>query len=154
MTEGAFNSRSKCQSPTVTDTLSKKARSARMALIRSKNTKPEMAVRRLLHGLGYRYRIHVKGLPGTPDLVFRPRKRAVFVHGCFWHGHHCRLGARVPKSRVGFWVAKIKSNRLRDKRHLAELKRAGWRAVVIWECQLKNVDVLTRRLTRFLDEER
>lgn len=122
-----------------------------MALVRSTDTGPELAVRRLLHGMGYRYRLHVRDLPGKPDLVFRSRRCVIFVHGCFWHRHEdCSL-ARMPKSRVDFWEAKLESNRVRDAREVASLKKAGWRVFVVWECELKDKEKLAHRLSRFLE---
>jgi DNA mismatch endonuclease, patch repair protein len=133
------------------DTLSPEDRSRRMSAIRSGNTKPEMVVRRLLHGLGYRYRLHRRDLPGTPDLVFPSRRCVVFVHGCFWHRHEdCRL-ARLPKSRVEFWETKLEGNRQRDQRKVRELVESGWRVLIVWECELADVDALTMRLKSFLD---
>lgn len=134
------------------DTMSPKERSQRMALVRSVDTKPEMAVRRLVHSMGYRYRLHCRDLPGKPDLVFRQRHAVVFVHGCFWHRHEgCSL-ARLPKSKVEFWAAKLEGNRDRDARKVAALNEAGWRVFVVWECELKDKEVLAQRLRRFLDE--
>lgn len=133
------------------DTLSPKQRSARMALIRGKDTKLEMAVRRLVHGLGYRYRLHGRDLPGTPDMVFRSRGKVIFVHGCFWHGHDCNLG-RMPKSRISFWSQKIQGNRERDKRVLSELSRLGWKSLVIWECETRDLKRIEQRIRSFLDD--
>jgi DNA mismatch endonuclease (patch repair protein) len=116
------------------------ARSAQMALVRDRDTKPELRVRRALYIAGLRYRLHVKGLPGKPDLVLRGRRIVVFVHGCFWHQHQdpsCRL-ARMPKSRLDFWEPKLKANRLRDERVKRSLEQAGWRVYEVWECQTKN----------------
>lgn len=136
----------------MTDTMSPDERSIRMALVRSINTKPEMIVRKLVHGMGYRYRLHCRDLPGTPDLVFRSRRAIIFIHGCFWHQHSgCSL-ARMPKSRVPFWKAKLEGNNERDARKLAELKAMGWRVLVIWECELKNIKTLTRRVKCFIEE--
>jgi DNA mismatch endonuclease (patch repair protein) len=114
-----------------------------MALVRGRDTKPEILVRRILHAAGLRYRLHVKGLPGKPDLVFRSRRLVVFVHGCFWHQHpdpNCRL-ARMPKSKLDFWVPKLNGNRVRDERIRAELERQGWRVIEVWECQTKPNDL-------------
>lgn len=134
------------------DTLSPSDRSARMALIRHTHTKPELLVRRLLHRLGYRYRLHRRDLPGTPDLVFPSRRTVLFVHGCFWHRHvDCAL-ARLPKSRLEFWAPKLQANKERDARKIEALKAAGWRVGVVWECQLRDRDTLARRLRAFLDE--
>jgi DNA mismatch endonuclease (patch repair protein) len=121
-----------------------------MRLVRSKDTKTEWTLRRLIYALGYRYRLHDRRLPGSPDVVFRRKKKVVFVHGCFWHGHDCKLG-RMPKSRVDFWSAKIASNRERDARVLKEIRAMRWRALVVWECQLERVDWLKGRIGGFLD---
>jgi len=138
----------------MTDTMSPKERSRRMGLVRSVDTKPEMALRRLVHGMGYRYRLHCGDLPGKPDLVFRSRDAVIFVHGCFWHRHEgCPL-TRLPKTRVDFWTAKLEGNRKRDIREIAELKKAGWRVFVVWECELKNLEALAKRLRRFLDRRK
>jgi DNA mismatch endonuclease (patch repair protein) len=121
-----------------------------MSLVRSKHTKPELFVRRLVHRLGYRYRLHQADLPGRPDLVFRSRKKVVFVHGCFWHGHKCRLG-RMPKSRLDYWSPKIAGNHQRDIRTLRRLRRMEWRVLVLWECELHNDDALTDKILTFLE---
>lgn len=135
----------------MTDTMSPEKRSRRMALVRSADTKPEMVVRRLAHRMGYRYRLHCRDLAGTPDLVFRSRRAVVFVHGCFWHRHHgCPL-ARIPKSRVEFWTAKLEGNRERDARKIAALEEAGWRVLVVWECETKDKELLGERLRQFLE---
>lgn len=136
------------------DTLSPKDRSERMAKVRGRNTKPEMVVRRLVHGMGFRYRLHDRALPGSPDLVFRARKKAIFVHGCFWHRHSdtdCKL-ARMPKSRLDFWEPKLRGNRERDERHQRDLDALGWKALVVWECQLRHVEQLKNKLHAFLTE--
>lgn len=124
-----------------------------MALVRSKNTKPEMAVRRLVHGMGYGYRLHRRDLPGKPDLVFAGRHAVVFVHGCFWHRHEDCSAARLPKSREDFWVAKLEANRERDARNVDALSSAGWRVMVVWECETKDGPALAARLHRFLEGE-
>jgi DNA mismatch endonuclease (patch repair protein) len=136
----------------VTDTLNKKERSARMALVRGKDTKPELVVRGLVHGMGYRYRLHSASLPGKPDLVFASRKKVIFVHGCFWHRHpssSCKL-ARMPKSRLEFWLPKLEGNRLRDERNKRELWKQGWKVLSIWECQIANLASLSNRIRSFL----
>jgi DNA mismatch endonuclease (patch repair protein) len=125
-------------------------RSAIMRAVRSVDTKPEMTVRRLVYGLGYRFRLHLKALPGKPDLAFLGRRKVIFVNGCFWHGHQCTRGARMPKANAPYWRAKIAGNIARDARHLADLKAAGWRTLVIWECEIKNTERLAGRLRRFL----
>ncbi len=135
------------------DNLSQSSRSERMSKIKSKNTKLELRVRRLIHGMGYRYRLHQRWLPGVPDLVFGPRRKVIFVHGCFWHAHDdpaCKL-ARLPKSRLDFWLPKLEGNRARDERNMAELRKLGWDALVIWECQTRNVDEMERQITQFLE---
>ncbi|MFY9744443.1 MAG: DNA mismatch endonuclease Vsr [Candidatus Sulfotelmatobacter sp.] len=132
------------------DILSRSARSVRMGLIRSRDTKPEMAVRRLVYGLGYRFRLHGKNLPGRPDLVFRSRLKVIFVHGCFWHMH--RNCGRQPKSRLTYWKPKLQRNAERDKIVRRELNRNGWRSLVIWECQIGRT-VVERRIRRFLDKD-
>lgn len=135
----------------MTDTMSSEERSRRMSLVRSTDTKPEMVVRRFVHNMGYRYRLHSRDLPGTPDMVFRSRRAVVFVHGCFWHRHAaCRL-ARMPKSRLEFWTSKLEGNRLRDARKIAALKELGWRVLVVWECELNDSYGLEKRLRCFLD---
>ncbi len=132
------------------DILSREQRSERMQLIRGSDTKPELFVRRVLFHLGYRYRLHAKDLPGRPDIVFRSRHKVIFVHGCFWHGHErCRMG-RPPKSNVGFWVAKIDSNRDRDRRVLEKLEQLGYTSLVVWQCELSDVPTLETRLAHFL----
>lgn len=134
------------------DTLTPSERSLRMARVRSKDTKPEMLVRRLVHGLGYRYRLHDKRLPGTPDMVFTGRKKVIFVHGCFWHRHPgCPL-ARLPKSRLDFWLPKLEGNRERDLRQLEALRAKGWEPMIIWECEVKDLDSLIQKLHGFLAE--
>ena len=134
------------------DTVTRERRSEIMSRIRGRGTRPEMAVRRLVHGLGYRYRLHGKHLPGRPDLVFARRKMVIFVHGCFWHRHPgCRL-ARTPKSRVDFWRAKLDGNRERDLLTQRELRDLGWRLLVVWECELNNLDSVAERITDFLED--
>lgn len=126
-----------------------------MGLVKGKDTTPEIFVRRLVHKLGFRFRLHAKDLPGRPDLVFRTRKKAIFVHGCFWHRHmkrSCTL-ARLPKSRLDFWLPKLESNRLRDLRNKRELHKLGWSVLEIWECELKNMDALSNRILYFLNDE-
>ena len=133
-----------------TDVFTPAKRSAVMRAVKGKNTKPEIAVRKLIWAAGHRYRLNARDLPGAPDIVMRPRKAAVFVHGCSWHGHDCKRGARMPKANAAYWRAKIARNMARDKAALAALKKQGWRALVIWECQMKDEVALKRRLARFL----
>lgn len=138
------------------DTLTPRQRSERMARIRHKDTGPERIVRGLVHSLGYRYRLHAADLPGRPDLVFRSRRAVIFVHGCFFHRHpdrKCRL-ARLPKSRLEFWLPKLNGNRRRDLRNERALKIAGWRVLTLWECQLANKIHVIRRLVKFLGPAR
>lgn len=135
----------------MTDTLTRSARSRRMSLVRGKNTRPEIQVRGALHRLGYRYRLHVRSLPGTPDVVFASRKKVIFVHGCFWHRHaRCKL-ARLPKSRLIFWKNKLEGNRQRDEKNQRRLNRLGWRYLIVWECQLHEFQRVVDRITRFLN---
>lgn len=123
-----------------------------MARVRSRDTAPEMLVRRLLWSLGYRYRLHRRDLPGKPDIVFIGRRKAIFVHGCFWHGHDCPRGSRAPKANAAYWRDKIARNRARDAAALDALDAMGWRALVIRECRLGERAALTAALRGFLDE--
>lgn len=135
------------------DTLTPAERSARMARVKGKGSSAEMTVRRVVHRMGYRYRLHGAKLPGRPDLVFPGRKKAIFVHGCFWHRHpdpNCKL-ARLPKSRQDFWIPKLEGNRARDQRQLEELEALGWSALILWECELKNEAFLENEIRTFLD---
>lgn len=137
---------------TVVDLLSTARRSQNMRQIRSKNTKPEMVVRRLLHKLGYRFRLHMATLPGKPDLVFPGRKRVVDVRGCFWHRHVGCVDCHIPKSRVAYWGPKLRKNVRRDVRNSKRLRELGWKAFVVWECQVsqRKLSKLQNRLERFL----
>ena len=140
----------------MTDTLSKHQRSERMSRIRGKDTKPELLVRRLVHSMGYRYRLHRRNLPGTPDLVFPGRKKVIYVHGCFWHRHpdpNCSL-ARMPKSRLEFWRPKLEGNRRRDIDNHGRLTELGWHFMVVWECQIKDIEELKGNIVEFLEAER
>lgn len=131
------------------DNRSKDSRSQLMARVRSKNTKPEIEVRSLLHGMGYRFRLHRKELPGKPDIVFTRRRKAIFIHGCFWHGHGCRIG-KLPKSNLGFWRDKIERNRKRDAEKRSELEQLGWSVDEVWQCEIKDSQLLIDRLRNFL----
>ena len=133
------------------DTLSPKRRSQLMARVKAKNTAPELIVRRLAHRMGYRFRVHRRDIPGTPDIAFIARRKVINVHGCFWHGHNCALGQRLPKTRPEFWKAKFETNRKRDARVSGELVDAGWKQLVIWECQLADIDSLADEVWRFLN---
>lgn len=124
-----------------------------MQAVKTENTGPEWEVRRLLHRLGYRYRLHPKSLPGRPDIVFPSRKIAIFVHGCFWHGHGCSKG-KLPKSRLEYWGPKLKANQQRDASKAAELRALGWRTLTIWQCELKDAKKLTPKLVKFIERKR
>jgi DNA mismatch endonuclease, patch repair protein len=136
------------------DVHSKEQRSRNMAAIRGRDTKPEMIVRRLVHRLGYRFRLHRRDLPGRPDLVL-PRHRAViFVHGCFWHQHDCRYGRVVPVTRAEFWQKKRAENVSRDARNINALTDTGWRVLIVWECWSRDAATLMRHLEFFLNDQR
>lgn len=130
----------------MTDVFTPEQRSAVMRRVKGKDTAPEMTVRSLLTRLGVGYRLHRRDLPGKPDIVMSGRRMAIFVHGCFWHGHDCARGSRTPKANRPYWEAKIGRNRARDAGHLTALQAQGWRAVVIWECELRDQAGLERRL--------
>ena len=133
------------------DSLTKEQRSATMARIRGKDTGPEMRVRRLVHEMGYRYRLHRRNLPGVPDLAFSSRRKVIFVHGCWWHGHDCPGGRKRPKTNKSYWLPKLERNRTRDAANQAELRARGWDALVLWECQLKDTAGLRKRIGDFLE---
>lgn len=124
-------------------------RSENMRAIRSKDTLPEMAVRSLVHGLGYRFRLHRADLPGKPDLAFPARRKVIFVHGCFWHSHDCKSGL-IPKSNQDFWLPKLRRNKIRDNKNLEALTVQGWKAMVIWQCELRDSRSLRLKIKRFL----
>lgn len=121
-----------------------------MSLIRSKDTGPEMAVRRVVHGMGYRYRLHRRDLPGHPDLVFPSRRKVIFVHGCFWHQHKGCKVARRPKSNKEYWLPKLRATKERDARNQRKLKTAGWNVMIVWECQIKDLKHLPKTIGEFL----
>ena len=132
------------------DTLTPEQRSERMSRVRDRGSKAEMVVRRLVHSLGYRYRLHVSHLPGRPDIVLAKHRKVILVHGCFWHRHEdCRL-ARLPKSRLDFWVTKLQRNRERDMENTRKLKDAGWSVFVVWECETSDREKLTETVKKFL----
>ena len=136
------------------DTLTPSQRSERMGKVRGRDTRPEMQIRRILHRAGYRYRLHRRDLPGNPDIVFAGERKVIFVHGCFWHRHsdrRCKL-ARLPKSRLDFWLAKLEGNRNRDTRSRGRLRMLGWKVFVVWECQLSDIASLQKRIFNFLDK--
>jgi DNA mismatch endonuclease, patch repair protein len=134
----------------MTDVFDPAKRSAVMASVKSRDTKPELLLRRLLTGLGARYRLHRKDLPGSPDVAMPGRRLAIFVHGCFWHGHDCARGSRVPKTNRDYWLAKVARNTARDARNLADLTAAGWRVETVWECEMKDQEALRARLKALL----
>jgi len=125
-------------------------RSAIMRSVRSTNTKPELIVRRLVWSLGFRYRVHRRDIPGTPDLAFIGKRKVLFVHGCFWHGHICPRGTRVPKTNTQYWVNKISGNRDRDRLIREKLRSQGWKVLEIWECEIRDEQSLARKLLAFL----
>lgn len=122
-----------------------------MQAVKSRNTAPELMVRRLLHAMGYRFRLHRKDLPGRPDIVLPKHRKVVFVHGCFWHAHGCPKG-QPPKSRHDYWLPKLEANVNRDRAKIAELQQLGWSVLVVWQCETKDVDALRLRLQAFVDE--
>jgi DNA mismatch endonuclease (patch repair protein) len=132
------------------DVFPAKQRSEIMRRVRSKNTRPDIAVCKLLREAGYKYHTHSKSLPGTPDVVFPARKKAIFIHGCFWHRHVCG-SATLPKSNRDYWEGKQNRNVARDNRNARSLRASGWGVLTVWECQIKNVEKLHRRLQRFLE---
>jgi DNA mismatch endonuclease (patch repair protein) len=125
-------------------------RSRTMRAVRSKNTAPEMLVRKLIHSLGYRYRLHNATLPGNPDIVFTKKKKVIFIHGCFWHGHLCKRGNRVPATNTEYWLQKVQKNKSRDLHSIKKLKEMEWSALTLWECELKNSDSLKTEIIKFL----
>lgn len=135
------------------DTVSKAIRSWNMSRIRSKDTDPELIVRRLVHAAGFRYRLHVRGMAGRPDLVFSRLRKVIFVHGCFWHRHRCANGQVVPGTRTAFWTAKFEGNIARDAMARRQLRREDWNVLVVWECEtrVRSLQRLQSRLVRFLD---
>ena len=135
----------------VTDHVSPKKRSAIMAQVRTRNTGPELVARKMLHRLGYRYRLHRKDLPGSPDIVFPRTKLAIFVNGCFWHGHACRYG-RLPKSKLQYWRPKIEANRTRDVSKQRQLRQRGWSFLVVWQCELRKPEAALKQMVQFLNK--
>jgi DNA mismatch endonuclease (patch repair protein) len=132
------------------DSVSTERRSANMSRIRSKDTKPEMLIRRMLHALGYRYALHRRDLPGVPDLVFPARRKIILVHGCFWHQHKGCIDGRVPKSRLDYWGPKLLRNVERDRRNISKLRRGGWKVLKLWECDVLKAIDLGEHLAQFL----
>lgn len=133
------------------DMFSREERSRIMRLVRGKHTRPELALRSLAHKLGYRFRLHRADLPGKPDLVFPSRRKVVFMHGCWWHGHYCSAGVKRAKSNAAYWRRKIRRNMERDTRSITALRAMGWRSLVVWECETKSLDRVASKLRRFLE---
>ena len=133
-----------------TDNLTPEQRKHTMTQVHSQDTKPEMQVRRLVHGMGYRYRLHRTDLPGNPDLVFPGRRKIIFVNGCFWHGHNCKSGRKQPKANEAYWTAKLARNRTRDASNQALLREQGWDVLVVWECKIRNREALADEIRSFL----
>ena len=133
------------------DKLSPAARSELMSKIHGKDTAPELAVRSLVHRMGFRFRLHAKGLPGTPDLVFARTRKIIFVHGCFWHNHVRCKGVRLPKTRIEYWLNKLRGNAERDRRNQRQLQALGWKVLTVWECQIRRPAALRRRIETFLE---
>ncbi|HYO68757.1 MAG TPA: DNA mismatch endonuclease Vsr [Archangium sp.] len=134
------------------DTISQERRSKNMSRIRSKDTSPELAVRRLVHAAGFRYRLHRKDLPGKPDLVFASRRKVIFIHGCFWHQHKECAVAHRPRSNLAYWLPKLQRNQERDQRAERELLQAGWSVLTLWECEIEEPISMGRKILKFLNE--
>ena len=130
--------------------LSPEQRARTMSRIKGRNTGPELLVRKLLHRMGFRFRLHARELPGTPDIVLPKYRTVIFVNGCFWHGHDCKKGSRRPKSNQDYWLTKISKNQKRDAVNQAALLNLGWDVLILWECELRNQDQLAQRLKNFL----
>jgi DNA mismatch endonuclease, patch repair protein len=121
-----------------------------MARIRKTDTKPELFVRRLMHGMGYRFRLHVRSLPGNPDIILPRHRKAILVHGCFWHRHDCPDGRKLPRSKPEYWGPKLERNRRRDEMNVGRLRELGWDVLVVWECQARREEVVIKKLRRFM----
>ncbi len=135
------------------DRISEERRSYNMRRIKSSNTGVELSVRKLIHGMGYRYRLHVRALPGSPDIVFPARRKVIFVHGCFWHQHtypHCS-DSRLPKSRQDYWIPKLERTQERDRANQQELLESGWKCLIVWECELREMNTLESKIQCFLE---
>lgn len=132
------------------DTVSKAVRSRIMSSVKQRHTKPEMIVRSLLHQLGYRFRLHRKDLPGSPDIVLPKFRTAIFVHGCFWHQHENCGKSRRPSSNQDYWNTKLDENITRDKRKEKELSKLGWRVATVWQCEIRDVETLSKKLKKLL----
>lgn len=135
------------------DILTPEQRSRNMRAIKGRDTTPELTVRSLLHAMGYRFRLHRRDLPGSPDIVLPAHRTVVFVHGCFWHRHRCRHGQVCPATRTDFWQAKFAANKKRDQRAVRRLRREGWRVLVVWECQTRDIERFRARLAAFFERE-
>lgn len=132
------------------DVLTKEQRSYCMSRIRKTDTTPEIIVRKIIHNSGYRFRLYRNDLPGCPDIVLPRHRKIIFMHGCWWHRHNCKLGKRLPKSRLDYWIPKLQSNKERHKRNLIKLRHQGWKVLTVWECQTKNIEKLQNILNSFL----
>jgi DNA mismatch endonuclease (patch repair protein) len=143
--------RAQAGGPVTADVFDTPTRSRVMRAVKGINTRPEQTVRSLLHALGYRFRLHRRDLPGSPDIVFPGRKAVIFVHGCFWHGHGCTRGNRMPKANADYWAKKLARNTARDAKAKAALEALGWRVLTVWECEIKDAAMLADRLRDFLD---
>jgi len=133
------------------DVLTKEQRSYCMSRIRKTDTKPELVVRSIVHRLGYRFRLYRKDLPGCPDIVLPRHRKVIFVHGCWWHRHNCKLGKRKPKTRIDYWIPKLQGNKERHKKNLRKLRKLGWKVLTIWECQTRKPEKLVQKLVKFLE---
>lgn len=133
------------------DRFGSELRSRIMSRVRSKDTGAEMSVRRLAHKLGYRFRLHQRKLPGSPDIVFPSRRKVVFVHGCFWHQHNCTRGDRIPRTNTEYWIPKLQMNKQRDQLNQSRLLELGWEALVIWECEIRKPEITESKLKTFLE---
>src|SRR5438132_7786080 len=134
----------------MTDVINAERRSENMRRIKSKGMRPELTVRRLVHSMGYRFRLHVSDLPGKPDIVLARKKKIIEVRGCFWHQHGKCVDSHIPKSRIQYWRPKLQRNRRRDKKNIEKLEALGWSVLVIWECEVRNLKGLNRNLSKFL----
>ncbi len=135
------------------DVLTKKQRSYCMSRIRGKDTKPEITVRKIIYNLGYRYRLYKRNLPGYPDIVLTKQKKIIFVNGCWWHRHNCKLGRRSPKSRLKYWLPKLCANKDRYRRNLKKLRNQGWKVLTVWECQTRKEEKVKRCIIEFLERK-
>lgn len=135
------------------DTLTPEDRSEVMRRVRSKDTKPEKQLRSALHRAGFRFRLHRRSLPGAPDIVFPGRRKVIFMHGCFWHSHRCRESSRLPQTNRLYWITKLEATKRRDARNRCRLAALGWRSMTVWECELRAMEKVLKRATRFLEKQ-